>query len=306
MIEERVLMFGPGASQVGVLNEPSAKAGDGRLAVIFLNAGWLHHVGPHRLHVQLARALSRRGLASLRIDLSGIGDSPPRADHRSIYDLVRLEPGEAMDALDAQGFQRYALVGICSGAYSAFHVACDDRRVVSAVMINPEDLMQGEGGDAADLSQAWARRYWTRSVLRPRAWLNLVSGRVNYQRLLDTLVRQLRPSPAAAGAAAGGGLQALRARLLAATAGGRLKLLFISSGDDVSREYLDLLLDDPTRRRAEAAVEHAVLERCDHLFGRLEDQRRLLDLLLPWLAGPTQAPRPQGLSKPMSSKYAMR
>ena len=90
MIDETPLLFGPAQSQVAVLNAPPSGTND--LAVIFVNAGLIHHIGPNRLHVLLARALGRQGVASLRIDLSGVGDSAPRADHLSIYELVRREP----------------------------------------------------------------------------------------------------------------------------------------------------------------------------------------------------------------------
>jgi alpha/beta superfamily hydrolase len=280
---ERILAFGPQRSQVGVLT-PAADGGTTGMAVIFINAGLIHHIGPHRLHVQAARALSGRGVASLRIDLSGIGDSAARADHLPIHELVRQEPIEAMDALAAEGFTRFALVGLCSGAYSAFHVACTDPRVMAAVMINPEDLSINSSADSHDQSAAWARRYWTHSVFRPRAWLNLLSGRVNYRRLLETLARQFKgPAGSDAPGASGG----LRADMLLAVRSRPLKLLFLSSVDDVSREYLDLILDGDTVSQApEGALQRQVMDDCDHLFTRLQDQRRLVALLLDWLAPP--------------------
>ena len=131
---EEVLLFGDRNSQRGVWCRPTAPAPVvHEAAVIFINAGLVHHVGPNRLHVQLARALAAVGVPSLRMDLSGIGDSSVRADNLPIFELVRREPVEAMDALAALGCRRYALVGLCSGAYSAFHVACADERVDSAV-----------------------------------------------------------------------------------------------------------------------------------------------------------------------------
>jgi pimeloyl-ACP methyl ester carboxylesterase len=288
---ETTLLFGPQHAQVGILHAPpAAPTGGGTLAVVFINAGLIHHIGPNRLHVRLARALAADGIASLRIDLSGIGDSPPRADHLSIYELVRREPREAMDALAQRGFQRFILVGLCSGAYSAFHVACEDPRVAAAVMINPEDLsLDGSESRGADERAAWARRYWTLSLFRPRAWLNLLSGRVNYRRLLATLSRQLRSAPAPEETAA---RSALRSRVLQALHARRLELLFMSSGDDVSREYLELVFDAATVAQAPAGtLQREVLEDCDHLFTRLEDQRRLVAWLVPWAARLAGDPR---------------
>lgn len=284
MTTEEAFVFGPHGSQVGVLHRPP---GAGDLAVIIVNAGLIHHVGPGRLHVALARALGGEGIASLRLDLSGVGDSGPRADHLSIFDLVRREPREAMDALAARGFGRFVVAGLCSGAYSAFHVACEDPRVVGSVVINPEDLARSaqdaDGGEAQ--AQAWARRYWTHSLWRPRAWWNLLTGRVDYARLARTLASRLRGNGAAPDRH-----HALRQAL---TAGGHpVRWLFISSADDVSREYLDLLLDGPTLAALPPGrLSRLVLERCDHLFTRRDDQRRLIEALLPWLKAVDEAGR---------------
>jgi hypothetical protein len=274
---EEVLSFGAQGTQRGVLCMPTASPAGGA-AVLFINAGLIHHVGPNRLHVQLARALATAGLASLRLDLSGLGDSGVRGDNLPIFDLVRREPVEAMDALAAHGYTRFALVGLCSGAYSAFHVACADPRVAAAVMINPEDLQVGGSPGA----QAWARRYWTRSILRPRAWLNLLTGRSDVGRLWATLRSQLgrRSAPAAPT----DGLHPVLAELRAAVQSRPLQLLFLTSADDVSTEYMGALLGGKALRGVPAgAVEHRVVPQCEHLFTRLQDQRRLRELLLPWM-----------------------
>ena len=69
----------PPAGLSGVLTEP----GDGRtpqgtpLALMF-NAGNHHHVGPARSWVDLSRRWAAAGIRSLRLDLSGLGDSPFR------------------------------------------------------------------------------------------------------------------------------------------------------------------------------------------------------------------------------------
>lgn len=276
--QEEVLAFGAQDTQRGVLCRPLTGPADGAAAVLFINAGLIHHVGPNRLHVQLARALAAAGLASLRLDLSGLGDSGVRSDNLPIFELVRREPVEAMDALAARGYGRFALVGLCSGAYSAFHVACAEPRVAAAVMINPEDLLVGGSPGA----EAWARRYWTRSILRPQAWLNLLSGRSDTSRLWATLRSQLgrrsRPSAPAAGP------QPVLYELRAAVQARSLRLLFLTSADDVSTEYLGALLGGAALQGLPAdAVTHRIVPQCEHLFTRLQDQRRLHELLLPWL-----------------------
>ena len=183
MSDETPVRFGAHRTLVGILTPAHGAATD--MAVILLNAGLIHHVGPHRLHVRLARALAGIGVACLRFDFSGIGDSPARPDNLPIVEMVVREPCEAMDELERRGYKRFVLAGICSGAYSAFKATSVDARVVGAILINPQDFAAGQGGE----SQAWERRYLTRSVFRPRAWLNLLTGRVDYARIARTARR---------------------------------------------------------------------------------------------------------------------
>src|SRR5882672_2499523 len=69
---EEPLQFGDGGRLFGILTLPSMLIGKAReLPVfVFLNAGMLHRVGPYRLHVRLARDLSRMGFSSIRVDLA--------------------------------------------------------------------------------------------------------------------------------------------------------------------------------------------------------------------------------------------
>ena len=78
LVKEKPVQFGPDGNLVGVMARPaSGDVASTRPAVLFLNAGVIHRIGPHRLHVNLARYFAMRGVTSLRIDLSGIGDSRP-------------------------------------------------------------------------------------------------------------------------------------------------------------------------------------------------------------------------------------
>src|SRR5437867_887582 len=119
---ERVVQFGDGNSLVGVLSEPAAGMKPGsRPAVILLNAGTLHRVGPHRVYVRIARVLASEGFPVLRFDLSGLGDSAPRRDNVPYRESTLRETRDAMDCLAGQGVGRqFLLMGFCEGADIAF------------------------------------------------------------------------------------------------------------------------------------------------------------------------------------------
>src|SRR5262245_50121121 len=118
VLMEEPLQFGEGGRLLGILTSPSMPARNAeQLPVfVFLSAGSLHRVGPHRLHVRLARTLSRMGFSSLRVDLAGTGDSPP--DHGlTNQQSVAADFEEILAVLESRlGYLPLVLAGLCSGA----------------------------------------------------------------------------------------------------------------------------------------------------------------------------------------------
>ena len=141
-IAEDILQLGPEDGVVGLLSRPqkAATAGPRGSAMICLNAGVLHRVGPHRLHVELGRKLAAEGIPALRLDLSGIGDSR-FGDSRdlgkmSFRDSAVADARAAMDRL-GQRADRFVLFGLCSGADNALATAGADERVAAIVLVDP-------------------------------------------------------------------------------------------------------------------------------------------------------------------------
>jgi len=279
-MQEHATLLGPMRSLVGVITEPPDDLLlPGKVAVLLLNTGLIHHVGPHRLYVQSARALAMSGIVSVRFDLSGIGDSMVRRDNLPIRQLVSREPQEVMDDLARQwGLERFILLGICSGAHGAFKTACTDPRVLGAIMINPLDF----AGDSYLAPYILARHYWTRSLFRWQAWSNLFTGRVAYRRLTRVLWHQLtrgifghnrQATSIARGIHAD--IQGLLDRHVA--------LLFILSEDDVSVDHLRVVLGKDLQATTAADVlQVAMIPAADHLFHRLADQQRVLQVITHW------------------------
>jgi hypothetical protein len=141
---ERVVTIGPDENVIGIVTE-SAREGSEKLRpnVVFLNAGVLHRVGPHRLHVMLARRLAASGFCSLRIDLSGIGDS------RNVPGALTFRESSVADARNAMDFLlQHSLIGhgstgafiffgLCSGADNGLATALADERVIGLILVDP-------------------------------------------------------------------------------------------------------------------------------------------------------------------------
>jgi len=136
-MSERAVTFGSHGGLVGVVCEPNAGTQPGAPAVLLFNVGLNHRVGPGRLNVDLARSVARSGYASLRFDLSGLGDSEPRDDARSDAERSVVDLREAMDFLQRRsGTDAFVIVGLCSGVDGTHAATLSDPRVKGAVFID--------------------------------------------------------------------------------------------------------------------------------------------------------------------------
>ncbi|MCH8150365.1 MAG: alpha/beta fold hydrolase, partial [Planctomycetes bacterium] len=164
-MSDHVALFGDRNALVGIRSDPVDVSGPDRPAVVLLNAGLVHRVGPNRVHVKLSRRLAAAGHVVLRFDLSGLGDSPTRTDAVPFAEYAIQETRQALDYLeDTSKMRRIVLIGICSGADVAFSTAAVDSRVVGVVMINGSGDLSVPVGTTQELAVAhtYARYYHSR------------------------------------------------------------------------------------------------------------------------------------------------
>jgi alpha-beta hydrolase superfamily lysophospholipase len=128
-----------GRSQIyGVLDQAATSVAAGAPWLVLVNVAAEHHIGPGRRWVEWARQWAALGYRVVRIDLSGIGDSPTHAGQLEdepfapewIDDLRQV-----VRELRADGAP-VAVMGLCSGAYSGFEVALWER-VDAVFAVNP-------------------------------------------------------------------------------------------------------------------------------------------------------------------------
>ena len=90
------------------------------------------------MNVALARALAGAGYPAIRIDLTGLGDSPARATSGDLETRVRSDIEEAISAaMQATNASDAVLYGMCSGAMNAHFAGTDDPRVRGLVLVDP-------------------------------------------------------------------------------------------------------------------------------------------------------------------------
>jgi hypothetical protein len=138
------------------------------LAVLIPNAGFLHHVGPWHLHVDLALKLAEVGLTSLRFDLSGLGDSELPRRREAVAARKAADIADAIGLLtSAYGVRRIVMVGLCSGAMDSHRTALVDDRICGVVLLDPP----------AYPDRLFHLLYWAERVLNPARVLRFLGRR---------------------------------------------------------------------------------------------------------------------------------
>ena len=269
-----------GETLVGVLTLPAA-ASDRCLLIVV--GGPQYRAGSHRLFVQLARAAAAAGVAALRFDVRGMGDSS--GAQRSFEDLGD-DIAAAIDAAQAAapGLQRFVLWGLCDGASAALMYlhSHGDPRVDGLCLVNPWVR------SAQTQARTQVRHYYTQRLRQREFWLKLLSGRVALSALAGlaaSLRAALRPAARTAPAATLG-FQERMARGWEAFPGP--VLLVLSGNDFTAREFEEYvaahahwqrLLDRPQ-------VQRMALAGADHTVSDGQDKQRLLTEVRQWLLAP--------------------
>lgn len=177
----------------GILCEPHDR--EHAPLVVIPNTATTHHVGDGRFNVELARSLARAGLASVRIDAHGIGDSPRAplvTDQSSLaYGQLVEDTSLAVDWAVARGHPRVGLFGICSGAYMSLEVARRNAAVRAILLVNLQRFDfpdQFRMCDAERIGKGSTRAHM-RAMFLPRKWAAVLRGEVGLRPVARTLWR---------------------------------------------------------------------------------------------------------------------
>ncbi|OAJ51503.1 hypothetical protein A6V36_15880 [Paraburkholderia ginsengiterrae] len=177
-----------------MLCEPANQQGRSPLVVI-ANTAATHHVGDGRFNVELARSLARAGIASVRVDAHGIGDSPGARTVANpsllSYDQLAADTSLAVDWAVERGHPHVAVFGICSGAYLGLHAAIRNPAVAALLLVNLQSFEFPVGFrmcDAATIGSGSTRAHF-QAMFRPQKWSQVLRGEVSLRPVLRTLTR---------------------------------------------------------------------------------------------------------------------
>ena len=183
-IDEQFCRFGVDQHLFGILSRTTGATNFP--AIIFFNAGAVHHVGPNRLYVTLARSLAAIGFACFRFDLEGIGDSVPRSDagrdNHPYPDTAISDAQAALSYLKEQfGYTHFIALGLCSGAHTAFHAGLtfEKERLPELVLINPLTFYWVEGMSLETTRHFQDVLHYKKSARNLDSWRKLLRGKVD-------------------------------------------------------------------------------------------------------------------------------
>jgi alpha-beta hydrolase superfamily lysophospholipase len=197
--ERPVFLDGPNGQRLfAVLTEPLD--GHRELSALLVNAGPQRRTGPNRMWVEIARRWAARGVATLRLDAAGIGDSDGDASvlarNAEFYKPEYVaQTRAALETMAARGLPpRFLALGLCGGAYWSAHAALADERVAAVVMLNPRTLVFDEWRHTVRRT-----RLLKAKLTRAATWRKVLRGEIKLARHIElgrTLLGRARSAPA--------------------------------------------------------------------------------------------------------------
>jgi hypothetical protein len=174
------------------------------VACVLLSPGVKMRVAPHRMYRKLARDFLDRGIAVLRVDFHGLGDSEGDLAEEQLDQLYRqVQLGRHID--DARcalrwlerehGIRRFIVGGLCGGALTGLLASEVDASIAALYSVGIPVVLDGTGQHAADnMTQGQLRDMrggYLAKLLKPSAWLRLLSFRSDWRAIFRTLFPNL-------------------------------------------------------------------------------------------------------------------
>jgi pimeloyl-ACP methyl ester carboxylesterase len=272
--------------------------------LVFCSTGGDPRAGVGGFSTGTARLLAQRGVASLRFDYSGLGDSPmPGDDPRChVFETPReAETDAAVSFLKARGYDDITLFGVCAGAYHALRAAWGNPEIDAVFAVSPVKLVW-RSGDTLTFGRYKNGRptsAYLKALADPVAWKQALETRVDLPAVLLTLMGRLR-SRLTGWATRSGPASPLRQMEQFSRRGGRA--CFIMGVNDASLEELATYFGAKgTKLQRMPETDVQIIPQLDHGLACNVSRRLAADALQDWLIQPRD-----GRSTPVISAGASR
>ncbi|NML60326.1 hydrolase 1, exosortase A system-associated [Massilia sp. RP-1-19] len=266
-----------GEALVGIVCQPETSSQRGVLVVV---GGPQYRAGSQRQFVLLARALGEQGVASMRFDYRGMGDSEgAMRSFEQVGDDLRAAVDAFMQAVPS--LRDVALWGLCDGASAALFYAASDARVTGVTLLNPW-VRTPEG-----LARATLKHYYVQRLFEASLWRKLLSGKFRVAAALTSAAGLLQAAGTGqAGGAASAPAARLPERMLAGLSAFKGEVLLILSGADLTaQEFMDVAAASPAwqAQLKSARTTRRDLAAADHTFSRAAWRRQVALWTTDWL-----------------------
>jgi exosortase A-associated hydrolase 1 len=205
----RLIAFPCGKAELaGSLDEAQGTSG-----LLLVTGGSQTRVGSHRMYERLAKSLAEHGYSCFRYDRRGVGDSGGE-DPGFRGSAADIDAAVAAFRAAAPHVERITGLGLCDGA-TALMLFGKAAGLDGLILVNPW-LVEAAAGSPPP---AAIRRHYRKRLLSLAGWKKMVSGAIDYRKLLTGLRKastKPEPSPLARDAAAALAASRLRAWLILA------------------------------------------------------------------------------------------
>ncbi len=249
----------------GIATQPELPAETG---VLILVGGPQYRAGSHRQFTLLARQLAVQGIASMRFDYRGMGDSEGEAQ---TFEQVDKDIRAALNTFIARvsGVRRVVIWGLCDAASSALLYAHTDMRVSGLILLNP--WVHTEAGAA----RSRLRYYYLARLMQRSFWTKLLSGKIQLGQSVGDLKSSAQNVVNAANPNSSAptdprlGSPGYIDRMLEGLQSYRGKVLVMLSGNDlVAQEFMTLTRHDKHWKKIchSSSITHILLKNANHTF----------------------------------------
>lgn len=253
-----------GKRLIGIVTCPDQPAADG---VVIVVGGPQYRAGSHRQFTLLARQLAEQGIASMRFDYRGMGDSEGEIRN---FEAIDADIRAAIDSFLRQVPQVHAvsLWGLCDAAAAALYYGYADTRVNRLLLLNP--WVHSEAGAA----RVRLKHYYLSRLLSKSFWLKLLSGQVQVGASVGSLAQSARQASAEADTRAAPtdprhGAPGYIDRMLDGLKrfGGEVRIV-LSGQDLTAQEFVELIRINKGWRKAcrQPRIVFATLKEANHTF----------------------------------------
>lgn len=265
-----------GDSLVGVVSAPPSASSRG---VLILVGGPQYRAGSHRQFTLLARHLADAGIASLRFDYRGMGDSTGEA---RTFERAGTDIRCAIDRFLASvpGLKEVVIWGLCDAASAALIYAHQDPRVSALALLNP--WVRTEQG----IARAHLRHYYLARLFHPSLWQKIGRGEFNVRQAAAAFGKfvadAVRPSQTSRDRVRA----PLPERMLDGLRGFQGRVMLILSGNDLTaQEFQDLTASSADWRRllGHARVTRYELPEANHTFARRDWRDQVARWTAQWI-----------------------